>query len=86
LQEILINPVVTNQAVEKAAIIHFLQKPWRANYRGVNSDIWWSYGKHLYRAKYLKFIFLNTLYQKTLGLVLLFISIDRLKKLGSLIK
>lgn len=86
LQEILINPVVTNQAVEKAAIIHFLQKPWRANYRGVNSNIWWSYGKHLYRAKYLKFIFLNALYQKTLGLVLLFISIDRLKKLGSLIK
>ena len=86
LQEILINPIVTNQATEKAAIIHFLQKPWRVNYRGVNSDLWWSYGRHLYRAKYIKFIFLNTLYQKMLGLVLLFISVDSLKKLGSRVK
>lgn len=83
LPEILINPIVTNQAVEKAAIIHFLQKPWRSTYRGVNRGLWWSYGKCLYKSKYIKFMILNTLYQKMLGLVLLCVSVSSLKKVAS---
>lgn len=79
LPEILINPIITNQAVEKAAIIHFLQKPWKATYRGVNRGLWWSYGKQLHKAKYIKFVILNTLYQKALGVVLLFISVASIK-------
>jgi lipopolysaccharide biosynthesis glycosyltransferase len=83
LPEILINPIVTNQAIDKASIIHFLQKPWRVTYRGVNRGLWWTYGKQLYKIQYLRFIILNTIYQKALAFILLFVSISFVKRIFS---
>ncbi len=84
--EVLINPIVSNDGIRDAVFIHFFQKPWKYNYRGVNHGIWWKYGRDIFRKKYYFFCVNNFFYRKTLGLILLFIPISLLKKIGNLFK
>jgi lipopolysaccharide biosynthesis glycosyltransferase len=79
--EILINTLLTNENMEKVTIIHFLQKPWRYNYKGINAKYWWKYGKKIYKFEYVKFSILNLIYKIFLGLLLLLIPVSVLKKL-----
>lgn len=79
--EILINPLITNNGLDKAVIIHFLQKPWKYSYRGVNQNLWWRYAREISKKKYYSFCVKNLFYRKTLSLLLIFFSIDFLKKI-----
>ena len=79
--EILVNPLLANDNMEKATIVHFIKKPWRYDYNGINAKYWWKYGKKIYKFKYLKFSIINFLYRKCLGLLLLIIPINTLKKI-----
>ena len=79
--EILVSHLLANNNMEKATIVHFIQKPWRYNYNGVNSQYWWKYGKKIYKFEYLKFSIINFVYRKLLGFMLLFVSINTLKKI-----
>jgi lipopolysaccharide biosynthesis glycosyltransferase len=84
--EILISHLLANDNMEKAVIVHFIQKPWKYTYNGINAKYWWKYGKKLYKFEYFKFCIINFIYRKCLGLLLLVISINRLKKLKQAIK
>jgi lipopolysaccharide biosynthesis glycosyltransferase len=79
--EILVSHLLVNDNMDKAVIIHFLQKPWRYNYNGVNAKYWWKYGKKIYKLKYFKFSIINFIYRKCLGILLLFIPMTTLKKI-----
>ena len=79
--EILVSHLLANNNMEKATIVHFIQKPWRYNYNGVNAQYWWKYGKKIYKFEYLKFSIINFVYRKLLGFMLLFVSINTLKKI-----
>lgn len=79
--EILISHLLVNDNMDKAVIVHFLQKPWKYNYNGVNAKYWWHYGKKLYKKEYLKFLIINFVYKKCLSFLLIFISINNLKKI-----
>lgn len=83
--EILVSHLLVNDNMDKAVIIHFLQKPWKYNYNGVNAKYWWHYGKKLYKKEYLKFLIINFIYRKFLSLLLIFISINKLKKIKGFI-
>lgn len=77
--EILINPLITNTALHKAVLVHFIQKPWKYTYTGANASYWWKYAKKHYPYQYLTFLALNTLYTTILKIILIFISINTLK-------
>jgi lipopolysaccharide biosynthesis glycosyltransferase len=79
--EILVSHMLANDNMEKAVIVHFLKKPWRYTYNGVNAKYWWKYAKKMYPIKYLKFLILNFIFRKFLAILLLFISIDKVKTL-----
>jgi lipopolysaccharide biosynthesis glycosyltransferase len=79
--EILINPLVSNNAMEKAIIVHFLQKPWNYTYNGVNGRSWWKYAKKIYPAKYREISVTNFFYRKFLGLMLVIVSAKTLKEI-----
>lgn len=59
--EILLNPLITNEAIDKAVLVHFIQKPWKYTYTGANASYWWKYAKKHYPYHYFKFLILNTL-------------------------
>lgn len=79
--EILVSHLLVNNNMEKAVIVHFLKKPWIYTYNGVNAKYWWKYGKKIYKFEYFKFIILNTIYRKTLSLLLVFLPISFFKKI-----
>ncbi len=79
--EILVSPLLANDNMEKATIVHFIKKPWRYDYNGINAKYWWKYGKKLYMTEYIKFSVINFIYRKCLGLLLLVVSINDLKNL-----
>jgi lipopolysaccharide biosynthesis glycosyltransferase len=79
--EILVSHLLVNDNMEKAVIVHFIQKPWKYTYNGINAKYWWKYGKKIYKFEYFKFSIINFIYRKLLGFTLLFISINSLKKL-----
>ena len=83
--EILVNPMLTNDNMGKDAIVHFLKKPWKYDYNGVNASYWWKYGKNIYPWRYYRFIILNLIYRKLLATILLFVSVKALKKIKQLI-
>lgn len=80
--EVLVNPLISNNGLEEAVFIHFFQKPWKYNYRGVNQNVWWSYGREIFPKKYYLFLFLNFIYRKMLDVLLLFFSISFIKKVN----
>lgn len=84
--EILINPLITNNGIHNASIVHFTQKPWKYTYNGVNAGTWWFYSKNTYRIPYVKFVFLNFIYKRFLYLILFFFSIKILKNIKYKIK
>lgn len=67
--------------MEKAAIVHFIKKPWRYNYNGINAKYWWKYARKIYMFEYFKFSIINFLYRKGLAIVLIFVPITVLKKI-----
>lgn len=77
--EILVNPMITNDGIKNANIIHFIQKPWKISYNGVNSSYWWKYAKNDFKSKYYGFMILNFIYKKSLGLLTIFIPLRYLK-------
>ena len=84
--EILVNPLITNDGINTAHIIHFIQKPWKINYTGVNARYWWQYAKENNHLAYIRFIILNTLYRKTLAFVTIFIPLSAFKRLKNTYK
>ena len=83
--EILVSHLLTNSNMDKAVIVHFLQKPWKFTYNGVNGKYWWRYARKVYKTKYIVFSIVNFLYRKFLGLVLLVVSVQDLKKIKGFI-
>ena len=79
--EILLNPLLTSPGLTNARIIHFIQKPWKWNYIGTNSKLWWHIARPLYPTAYIRFSVLNFIYRKCLAFITFFISIDQLKNL-----
>jgi lipopolysaccharide biosynthesis glycosyltransferase len=79
--EILVSPLLANDNMEKAVIVHFLKKPWRYDYNGINAGYWWRYAKKIYPYEYFKFSIINLIYRKCLAIVLLFVPIATLKKM-----
>lgn len=80
--EILMSPLLPNDGFKKARVVHFLKKPWKYDYTGVNAQYWWKYGKEIYgKLTYYKFLIINSLYRKILNLLLIFVSIETLKKI-----
>jgi lipopolysaccharide biosynthesis glycosyltransferase len=79
--EILVSHLLDNNNMDKSTIVHFLKKPWRYDYNGINSEYWWKYGKMVYKFEYLKFLIINLIYRKLLGIILLFTSVKILKKI-----
>lgn len=79
--EILVSHLLVNDNMEKAVIVHFIKKPWRYDYNGINAKYWWKYGKKIYKIEYIKFLVINFIYKKCLGILLLLISINDLKKM-----
>lgn len=84
--EILVNPLISNNGISEAVFIHFFQKPWKFNYRGINQNIWWKYGRKFFPKKYYLFLFINFFYKKVLGVLLIFFSIDFVKKINKAFK
>lgn len=82
--EILTSPLLANDNMEKAVIVHFIKKPWRIDYNGINAKYWWKYGKKLYRFEYYRFSILNFLYRKIFAILLLFIPIKTLKRIKNI--
>jgi lipopolysaccharide biosynthesis glycosyltransferase len=79
--EILVSHLLVNDNMNKAVIVHFLQKPWRYTYNGINAKYWWKYGKNIYKFEYIKFNTINFFYRKSLALYLVFLPISFLKKI-----
>ena len=79
--EILVNPALSGDALARAVIIHFLKKPWKYSYDGANSRLWWKYAKKIYPLQYYKFRVANCLYRTVVGLMLLIVSRETLKKI-----
>lgn len=84
--EILISHLLANDNMEKASIVHFIQKPWKYTYNGINAKYWWKYAKKIYPFEHFKFSVVNFIYRKFLGQLLLVISIQNLKKIKQIIK
>jgi lipopolysaccharide biosynthesis glycosyltransferase len=84
--EILVSPLLTNDNMGKATIVHFIKKPWRYDYNGINAKYWWKYGKKIYMFKYIKFSIINFIYNKLLGLILLIIPVNRLKEIKKIFR
>ncbi len=80
--EILVSPLLPNDTIEKVTIVHFIKKPWKYNYNGINAKYWWKYGKKIFKVEYVKFCIINFIFRKCLGVLLLFVSIRSLKKLA----
>lgn len=80
--EILVSHMLDNENMEKAVIVHFLKKPWRYTYNGVNAKYWWKYAKGMYKLDYIKFSVVNLIFRKSLAILLLFISIKKVKRIG----
>lgn len=81
--EILMSPLLPNTGIQNASIIHFLKKPWRYDYNGVNALYWWKYGKKIYGTRaYFLFIVINFCYRKILQFLNIFIPIHTLKKIN----
>ncbi len=79
--EILISPLLPNDNMCKATIVHFIKKPWKYDYNGINAKYWWKYGKMIYRFEYIKFSIVNFVFRKSLGLLMLIVPISTLKKI-----
>ncbi len=79
--EIFVNPILINDTMEKAVVVHFSLKPWKYNYYGVNGRYWWKYARKVFPFQYMTFSIVNFIYRKCLGLALLVIPISKLKKL-----
>ncbi len=79
--EILISPLLPNDNMRKATIVHFIKKPWKYDYNGINAKYWWKYGKMIYRFEYIKFSIVNFVFRKSLGLLMLIVPISTLKKI-----
>jgi len=79
--EILMSHMIPSDSMNKATIVHFLKKPWKCTYNGINAKYWWKYGKKIYKLEYIKFSIMNFLFRKLLALILIFIPITSLKKI-----
>lgn len=77
--EILVSHLLANDNMNKAVMVHYLKKPWRWDYSGINAKYWWKYGKKVYGMKYYKFLFINFFFRKLLGIALLIMPIEKIK-------
>lgn len=84
--EILVSHLLANDNMEKAIMVHFLQKPWKYTYNGINSGYWWKYARKVYPVKYIVFVIINLVYRKCLSLVLFVVSIQNLKRIRRALK
>lgn len=80
--EILMSHYLPNKGIDEAHIIHFIKKPWKYDYTGVNSKYWWKYGKKVLGTKaYWNFTILNRCFCNALNILLIFLPLPTIKKM-----